>query len=759
MKQVALTILLLTLTAALALGAGNNWRNERPITGAAGNYGAFHSAIAASGNKAVVVYDRWNGFTPEYVHYKTTTNGGVIWSAENTLPNAVPLGGWRPVAVMLNGNVIEAAVGVIRNGHRGLWYYKSTDFGNTWAVQEQIQQFGNDQQDIAATASITRCTGSFTQVGWVYFHSTGGSQDESYINYRRRNNGTNQWEPPLSQPPLTLATYSYSPGYSTKADIGGNSDTDIPNLNATFVVWADMYDGDIYYKKSTNQGNTWGGTTCLHNNTGFSNSPAVKVNGSRQGYVLWENNSQILSKLITGANYAVVEDRTNFYPRNPRFTISSSNGYDSLYAGYEMYEADNKWKVYYAKSADWNNWLGKILIQNEPSSWTVNERWPDVASTITDGAMRLYVWNGYIPSLTHQELWLGVNDLGSPAAPTNLQTVKFCSLPPAFVQVTYTATTALDDSGYNNYKHEPKCGPPWTKLNSDIVTGTVYYDFTIPQSYPECDAYCACYMARAIDLALNEGGDSNTSEVGFCDAPSLPPATLVVAASLGQPAPSAYTQRRGGYLNWGSGKSADVDPDQLEYRIRGLDTSAYYVLDFGYYAPDSGSVVAARAGDALLHGPKAITQDEACIPVLLSKTTYASGTLSFTVERVEGPNAILGKFRLWKMPEGYRGGPQSAGLASRNMVQPFLAPPRPNPSTGEVYLGYWLPKESEATLRIFNTAGQLVREVDTGAKAAGTHNLTWDGKNASGRRVPNGVYLARLQAGSISATQKITILR
>jgi len=169
--------------------------------------------------------------------------------------------------------------------------------------------------------------------------------------------------------------------------------------------------------------------------------------------------------------------------------------------------------------------------------------------------------------------------------------------------------------------------------------------------------------------------------------------------------------------------------------------------------------VAARAGDALLHGPKAITQDEICIPNFLPKASYSSGTLSFTIERVEGPNAILGKFRLWKMPDGFQGGPQSAGLASRNMVQPFLAPLRPNPSTGEVFLGYWLPKAGEATLRVYNTAGQLVRDVDSGQRNAGTHSLTWDGKNAFGHKVPNGIYLVRLVSGSVSATQKVTILR
>jgi flagellar hook assembly protein FlgD len=49
--------------------------------------------------------------------------------------------------------------------------------------------------------------------------------------------------------------------------------------------------------------------------------------------------------------------------------------------------------------------------------------------------------------------------------------------------------------------------------------------------------------------------------------------------------------------------------------------------------------------------------------------------------------------------------------------------------------------------------------VDSGQRNAGTHSLTWDGKNAFGHKVPNGIYLVRLVSGSVSATQKVTILR
>lgn len=758
MKHATLTILLLTFIATLAFGAGNNWRNERPITGLSGTAYVMKSAIATAatdGYKSAVVYTRNTGPSGSPVRVATSNNGGVSWTSEidpGSYANAIYSGNGsrRTVGIALSGNVIHVVwvgLGGPTGTYYGVHYTSSTDFGVTWSGYQLIATSNDPGNDSWPSVAISLC-GNNVEVAWSYYDWIPPVFPYRVAVYERTK--TTTW-----QTTITLADYNSNTYLPTPAvDIAGRTSDDIPGLNRSYVVWDSPSTSYIVYARSTNYGVSWptsGTVDALKNNSHY---PAVKVKYSLTGHVLWERPNEIRSKTI-GGNPSAVVDNGNVYA--PRFAIDSS---DSLYAVYDRYNNQtSKYYVHCQKSPDGYTWYDEGDIQHDPNTANSNRRSPDAAATYTDGIMREFVWNGVVQSLGHQELWLGVNDLGNPAAPTNLQAVKFCSMPPAFVQVTYTATTALDDSGYNNYKHEPKCGPPWTKLNSDIVTGTVYYDFTIPQSYPECDAYCACYMARAIDLALNEGGDSNTSQVGFCDAPSLPPATLLVAASLGQPAPSAYTQRRGGYLNWGSGKSADVDPDQLEYRIRGLDTSAYYVLDFQYYAPESGRAVAARAGGTLLHGPKAITQEEICIPNLLPKASYASGTLSFAIEKVEGPNAILGKFRLWKMPDGFQGGPQSAGLASRSGVQPYLAPPRPNPSTGEVFLGYWLPKAGEATLRVYNTAGQLVREVDSGQKNAGTHSLTWDGKNASGHKVPNGIYLVRLVSGNVAATQKVTILR
>jgi hypothetical protein len=62
--------------------------------------------------------------------------------------------------------------------------------------------------------------------------------------------------------------------------------------NSTFVVWEDNSTGDeeIFLRKSTNGGITFGNTTNISNNTGFSASPQIESFGNNT-FVVWQDNS------------------------------------------------------------------------------------------------------------------------------------------------------------------------------------------------------------------------------------------------------------------------------------------------------------------------------------------------------------------------------------------------------------------------------------------------------------------------------------
>ena len=75
-----------------------------------------------------------------------------------------------------------------------------------------------------------------------------------------------------------------------------------------------------------------------------------------------------------------------------------------------------------------------------------------------------------------------------------------------------------------------------------------------------------------------------------------------------------------------------------------------------------------------------------------------------------------------------------------------LHAPAPNPFTRSVAIRYSLAAPGSASLRIYDQSGRVVREFAVGVKH-GTHSVRWDGRDAQGRLLANGVYFCRLVVG------------
>ncbi|HKQ59334.1 MAG TPA: metallophosphoesterase [Candidatus Eisenbacteria bacterium] len=88
-----------------------------------------------------------------------------------------------------------------------------------------------------------------------------------------------------------------------------------------------------------------------------------------------------------------------------------------------------------------------------------------------------------------------------------------------------------------------------------------------------------------------------------------------------------------------------------------------------------------------------------------------------------------------------------------------LGPGLPNPFTRDLRISYTLEREGEVRLSIHDASGRRVAIADQGRRSAGTHEARWDGRDALGRQVPNGVYLAVLEAGGERISRKIAHVR
>ena len=84
----------------------------------------------------------------------------------------------------------------------------------------------------------------------------------------------------------------------------------------------------------------------------------------------------------------------------------------------------------------------------------------------------------------------------------------------------------------------------------------------------------------------------------------------------------------------------------------------------------------------------------------------------------------------------------------------------PNPFNPTTNIEYEVPAGgNRVTLRIYNSAGQLVRTLVDESQGPGPRNARWDGKGASGEPVASGVYFYRLKVGQAEASRQMVLLK
>ena len=84
----------------------------------------------------------------------------------------------------------------------------------------------------------------------------------------------------------------------------------------------------------------------------------------------------------------------------------------------------------------------------------------------------------------------------------------------------------------------------------------------------------------------------------------------------------------------------------------------------------------------------------------------------------------------------------------------------PNPSSGVTKVAFEIHEAGMIRMEVLNTLGQHVADLGSGYMNEGMHTLAWNGADAAGRPVRNGVYLIRLiTENGQSATQRLMLAR
>lgn len=83
----------------------------------------------------------------------------------------------------------------------------------------------------------------------------------------------------------------------------------------------------------------------------------------------------------------------------------------------------------------------------------------------------------------------------------------------------------------------------------------------------------------------------------------------------------------------------------------------------------------------------------------------------------------------------------------------------PNPFNPDTKIGFDLSTTSEVNIDIYDISGKIVRSLKLDNQSAGTHEITWDGRNARGVPLATGAYFYTLTVDGASITKKMLLLR
>ncbi len=94
-----------------------------------------------------------------------------------------------------------------------------------------------------------------------------------------------------------------------------------------------------------------------------------------------------------------------------------------------------------------------------------------------------------------------------------------------------------------------------------------------------------------------------------------------------------------------------------------------------------------------------------------------------------------------------------------SQAYPVLNQNFPNPFNPGTTLEFGLPQDGRVQISIFDVRGRLVRTLVDETRSKGLHQVEWLGEDNTGRNVPSGIYVARMQFNTMVRMRSMTLVR
>jgi photosystem II stability/assembly factor-like uncharacterized protein len=83
----------------------------------------------------------------------------------------------------------------------------------------------------------------------------------------------------------------------------------------------------------------------------------------------------------------------------------------------------------------------------------------------------------------------------------------------------------------------------------------------------------------------------------------------------------------------------------------------------------------------------------------------------------------------------------------------------PNPFNPETKISFTIPKAGDVTIKIYDVQGREVTTLVNASMNAGTHEVLWNGTNASGARVASGMYVYTMKSQGTVLSKKMVLMK
>ena len=317
--------------------------------------------------------------------------------------------------VASNGSVVHVIFSDYRDGNSEIYYKRSTDAGVSWGTDVRLTNSPG-----TSALSCIAVSGLIVHTVWrdsrdgnneIYYKSSTDAGVSWGTDMRLTNNTSVSLDPSVAVSGSVVNVVwedqrdgnreiyykrSTDAGVSWGADVrltNNSSNSYTPSVavsgSVMHVVWEDTRDGisEIYYKPSTDAGVSWGADTRLTNDTAMSEYPSVTVSGSVV-HVVWDDhrdgiNGEIYYKrsIDAGVSWGADMRLTN----NTNLSVFSSVAVSgSVVHVVWRDERDGNYEIYYKRNPTGNS-IGITNISTEiPSAFSLSQNYPNPFNPTTN---------------------------------------------------------------------------------------------------------------------------------------------------------------------------------------------------------------------------------------------------------------------------------------------------------------------------------------------------------------------------------------